>query len=76
MQHRNTVRCPLPSWINNYQGIKLLVHILVLRFVAGPSHSFEDGVVATSLHSMVKYKTWTVIKIMELIMDEHTTHEI
>ncbi|XLR47853.1 hypothetical protein S83_032513, partial [Arachis hypogaea] len=39
------------------QGIKLLVRILVLRFVAGPSHSFKDGVVATSIHSMVKCKT-------------------
>ncbi|XP_020974326.1 uncharacterized protein LOC107626929 isoform X2 [Arachis ipaensis] len=33
-------------------GIKLLVRILVLRFVVGPSHSFEDGVVATSIHYM------------------------
>ncbi|XP_020974329.1 uncharacterized protein LOC107626929 isoform X3 [Arachis ipaensis] len=57
-------------------GIKLLVRILVLRFVVGPSHSFEDGVVATSIHYMVKCKTWAVIKIMELIMNEHTTHEI
>ncbi|XP_020989807.2 uncharacterized protein LOC107473774 isoform X2 [Arachis duranensis] len=57
-------------------GIKLLVRILVLRFVAGPSHSFEDGVVATSIHSMIKCKTRAMIKIMELIMDEHTTHEI
>ncbi|XLR07038.1 hypothetical protein S83_034976, partial [Arachis hypogaea] len=39
------------------QGIKLLVRILVLRFVVGPSHSFEDGVVATSIHYMVKCKT-------------------
>ncbi|XP_020974333.1 uncharacterized protein LOC107626929 isoform X4 [Arachis ipaensis] len=68
MQHRNIVRCPLPSWVNNYQGIKLLVRILVLRFVVGPSHSFEDGVVATSIHYMVKCKTWLLIFVFSLLL--------
>ncbi|RYQ95371.1 hypothetical protein Ahy_B08g090640 [Arachis hypogaea] len=67
MQHRNIVRkASKLEWIHISllmslpicTGIKLLVRILVLRFVAGSSHSFEDGVVATSIHSMVKCKTW------------------
>lgn len=34
------------------RGIRLLVHIVVSRFVDGPSHSFEVEVVATSIHFM------------------------
>lgn len=34
------------------RDIKLLVHIVVSRFVDGPSHSFEVEVGATSTHFM------------------------